>query len=125
MTSSCSFARINRARRENRALQQEWNLLFVPSDNAELICYAKFDDARASVIVTAVSLDPYHKRSAFLELPLAELGIDDAHAYELEDLLTGERYVWQGARNYVELDPGICPAHVFRIRQQLRSEKDF
>lgn len=119
------ITRLNRARRENRALQQEWNLLFVPSDNAELICYAKFDDARASVIVTAVSLDPYHKRSAFLELPLAELGIDDAHAYELEDLLTGERYVWQGARNYVELDPGICPAHVFRIRQQLRSEKDF
>ena len=119
------IARLNRARRENPALQQDWNLRFVPSDNAELICYAKFDDKRSNVIVTAVSLDPYHKRSAFIELPLEELGIDPAHPYQVEDLLSGESYLWEGARNYVELDPHVCPAHVFRVRQQMRSEKDF
>ncbi|HEX6008361.1 MAG TPA: maltotransferase domain-containing protein, partial [Burkholderiales bacterium] len=119
------IGRLNRARHENPALQQDWNLIFVPADNPELICYAKFNDARSNVIVTAVSLDPYHKRSAFIEMPLAELGIDADHPYQVEDLLSGESYLWQGARNYVELDPRICPAHVFRVRQQTRSEKDF
>lgn len=119
------LTRLNRARRENPALQQDWNLRFVPSDNDELICYAKYDDARANVIVTAVSLDPRHKRSAFLELPLAELGIDPAHPFRMDDLLSGESYLWQGSRNYVELDPQACPAHVLRVCQQLRSEKDY
>ena len=119
------IARLNRARRANPALQQDWNLRFVASDNTELICYAKFNDARSNVILTAVSLDPYHRRSAFIELPLEELGIDPAHPYQVEDLLNGESYLWEGARNYVELDPHVCPAHVFRLRQQMRTEKDF
>ena len=86
---------------------------------------AEFDDERSNVIVAAVSLDPHHTRSAFVELPLEELGIDPAQPYQMEDLLSGESFLWQGARNYVELDPRLCPAHVFRVRQQLRSEKDF
>ena len=119
------IGRLNRARRENPALHQDWNLRFVSSDNAELICYAKFNDARSNAIVTVVNLDPYHKRSAFLELPLEELGIDPAHPYQMNDLLSGESYLWQGARNYVELDPHVRPAHVFCVQQRLRSEKDF
>ena len=117
--------RLNRARRENPALRQDWNLRFVPTDNLELICYGKFNDERTNVIVAAVSLDPHHTRSAFVELPLPDLGIDPGRPYQMEDLLTGESFLWQGARNYVELDPSVCPAHVFRVRQQVRSEKDF
>ena len=119
------ITRLNCARRDNPALQQDWNVSFVPTDNDELICYAKYDDARSSVIVTAVSLDPHHKRSAFLELPLRELGIDPGHPYRVDDLLSDESYLWQGPRNYVELDPRACPAHVLRVCQQLRSEKDY
>jgi starch synthase (maltosyl-transferring) len=117
--------RLNQARRENPALRQDWNLRFVPTDNPELVCYGKFNDERSNVIVAAVSFDPHHTRSAFVELPLQELGIDPGQPYQMEDLLTGESFLWQGARNYVELDPRVCPAHVFRVRQQLRSEKDF
>ncbi len=119
------ITRLNRARRDNPALRQDWNLRFVPTDNLELICYGKFNDERSNVIVAAVSLDPHHTRSGFVELPLEELGLDPAQPYQMEDLLTGESFLWQGARNYVELDPRVCPAHVFRVRQQLRSEKDF
>jgi starch synthase (maltosyl-transferring) len=117
--------RLNQARRENPALRQDWNLRFVPTDNPELVCYGKFNDERSNVIVAAVSLDPHHTRSAFVELPLPDLGIDPGQPYQMEDLLTGESFLWQGARNYIELDPSVCPAHVFRVRQQVRSEKDF
>jgi starch synthase (maltosyl-transferring) len=33
----------------------------------------------------------------------------------VEDLLTGERWTWHGARNYVALDPSVRVAHVFRL----------
>jgi len=118
-------AKVNRARRENPALQQDWNLTFVPTDNQELICYAKFTNDRANVILMVVNLDPFHKHSGFVEVPLQELGLDPEHSFQVEDLLSGASYLWQGARNYVELDPDVCPAHVFRVKRHLRSEKDF
>ena len=43
----------------------------------------------------------------------------------MEDLLTGGRYLWFGARNYVSLDPDVVPAHVFRIQRRPRTERDF
>ena len=35
--------------------------------------------------------------------------------YAVEDLLTGERWTWHGAKNYVALDPSVRVAHVFRV----------
>ena len=119
------IARVNRARRENPALQQDWNLRFVPTDHQEVICYGKFNDERSNVILVAVNLDPRHTHSAVVEVPLDAFGIDRERPYQVEDLLNGASYLWQGSRNYVELDPNVCPAHVFRVRRQLRSEKDF
>ena len=117
--------KVNAARRGNPALQQDWNLKFVETDNPELICYGKFTDDRANVILVAVNLNPYYKHAGFIELPLADFGIDAERPYEVEDLLSGAAYTWQGARNYIELDPGVCPAHVFRVKKRLRTEKDF
>jgi hypothetical protein len=34
-------------------------------------------------------------------------------------------YLWQGARNYVELAPGTRPAHILRIRGDLATGRDF
>jgi len=33
----------------------------------------------------------------------------------VHDLLTGARYTWRGARNYVRLDPAQQPGHVLLI----------
>lgn len=41
------------------------------------------------------------------------------------DLLSDDKYIWQGERNYVELDPKILPAHVFEVRKRLKREYDF
>jgi starch synthase (maltosyl-transferring) len=43
----------------------------------------------------------------------------------MHDLLTDARYLWHGNRNYIELDPNSGPAHIFRIRRQSRTERDF
>jgi starch synthase (maltosyl-transferring) len=116
------LTRLNHARRENPALRQDWNLRFVPTDNPDLVCYGKFNDERSNVIVAAVSLDTRYMRSAFVELPLAELGIDPGKPYQMEDLMSGQSFVWKGSRNYVELNPAVCPAHVFRVQQPVRPQ---
>ena len=36
-------------------------------------------------------------------------------SYEVEDLLTGQRYTWKGVRNYVDLDPAARAGHVLRV----------
>jgi starch synthase (maltosyl-transferring) len=33
--------------------------------------------------------------------------------------------LWHGARNFVQLDPSHVPAHVFRLRRRVRTERDF
>jgi len=118
-------AAVNRARRENPALQQEWNIRFIAIDNDELLCYTKYTDDRSNVVIMVVNLDPHHPQSGWLEVPLDELGIDRERSYEVGDLLSGTSYLWQGARNYVELKPQVCPAHVFQVKKRLRSERDF
>ena len=35
------------------------------------------------------------------------------------------RYIWHGARHYVELHPEVVPAHIFRLRRRIRTEQDF
>ncbi len=72
-----------------------------------------------------VALSPHHVASGTLELPLEELGLEPEHPYQVHDLLGGARYLWHGRRNFVSLDPRSVPAHIFRVRRRLRTEKDF
>ena len=46
-------------------------------------------------------------------------------AYEAEDLLSGERYLWHGPRNYVELNPTALSGHILKIHRHLKVETDF
>ena len=118
-------ALLNRIRRENPALQSDHSLRFFPTDNEQLICYAKIDQARDNAIVTVVNLDAKNTHSGWVDLDLAALGIDAQHPYQMHDLLTGARYLWEGARNFVQLDPARVPAHVFRVRRRVHREQDF
>jgi starch synthase (maltosyl-transferring) len=71
-----------------------------------------------------VSLDHHHRRSCFVELDLAALDVDASAPFQVHDLIGGGRYLWHGARNYVELDPSM-PAQIFAIRRRVRTERDF
>ncbi len=119
------IARVNRIRRDNPALQSDWNLRFYPIDSEQLICYGKCTDDLSNIIVVVVNLDPHHAHGGWLTLPLKELGLDPAQPYQVHDLLGDGRFLWHGARNYVELDPHTLPAHIFRIRRRVRTERDF
>ncbi|MGH2451090.1 MAG: alpha-1,4-glucan--maltose-1-phosphate maltosyltransferase [Candidatus Limnocylindria bacterium] len=116
---------LNRARRENPALQSDRSLAFHPVDNDELIAYSKRTPDRTNVILTVVNLDPHHRQTGWVDLPLDELGIEGDQPFQVHDLLGGGRYMWSGSRNYVDLDPHALPAHVFRVRRRLRHERDF
>jgi len=119
------IARINKARRDNPALQSDWSLRFFPVDNEHLICYAKATEDRENVVVSVVNLDPYHTQSGWVELDLPALGADPASPYQMQELLTGARYLWNGSRNFVSLDVTRAPAQIFRLRRKVRTERDF
>jgi len=119
------IARVNRARRENPALQSDATLRFFPVDNDSLICYAKSDAATQNLVLTVVNLDPHHVQSGWVELDLAALGIDAQTPFQMHDLLSGARFLWSGARNFVQLDPQRAPVHVFALRRKLRTERNF
>jgi starch synthase (maltosyl-transferring) len=116
------IARVNRIRRENPALQSDWSLFFHQVGNEQIICYSKRSDDLKNVILVVVNLDPRYTQSGWVELDLGELGLDPDESYQVHDLLTGARHLWQGRRNYVELDPRVVPAHVFRLGREVGSD---
>ncbi len=115
---------VNQIRRENPALQSNRNMKFHSVDNPELIAYTKSADDGSGTILTVINLSPYYKQSGWLELPLEQFGLDANKTYQVHDLLTDERYLWKGEKNYVELDPQKSPAHIFRLRHYVRTEHD-
>jgi starch synthase (maltosyl-transferring) len=119
------IALVNRIRRENRALHSDASLRFFATDNEQLICYAKTEPASGNAILCVVNLDPRNVHAGWVELDLAALGIEPPAQYQVHDLLTGARYLWQGARNFVQLDPNRAPAHIFHVLARVHREQDF
>jgi starch synthase (maltosyl-transferring) len=119
------IARMNRIRRENAALQSNVGLHFCKIDNEQLIAYLKLDAASGNAILSIVNLDPHQPQSGWVDLDIEALNFDADQPYQVHDLLSDQRYVWRGRYNYVLLDPNRSPAHVFRLRKRVRSEKDF
>ncbi len=117
--------RINRIRRDNPSLHVTRGVRFLEIDNEAMICFAKKSPDGSNATVTVVSLDPHHVQSGWIEVPLDFFGIDEENSFLMEDGLTGDRYIWRGTRNFVELDPRVMPAHIMTVRSRLRRETDF
>lgn len=114
------ITQVNQARHDHPALQRNDNLVFHQTDNDMIICYSKTSDADSVLMV--VSLDPHHTQSGWVHLDTSALGIEDASRYRVHDLLTDRHYSWEGAHNFVQLDPGGVPAHVFSVERQTGTE---
>ncbi len=106
---------LNRARRENTALQQTSNLRFLPVEDGNVIACVKESVNQTNSVVAAIALSrDVHE----FWLPLGDIQVgmaeDRRHVAALENLLTGERYPveWGGIR--LRIDPVRDPALLFR-----------
>jgi starch synthase (maltosyl-transferring) len=111
------ITKLNQIRRENRALHEYENLRFHPFDNDQILFYSKTTDGLDNIILVFVTVDPYTGQSGFASVPLDLFGLGENETYQLHDLLTGERFLWRGRRNFVMLNPHERPAHIFRLRR--------
>jgi len=119
------ITRINHIRRENPALQGDSTLVFHETDNPDLICYSKTSEDLSNIVIVVVNLDWARRRSGWVSLDMAALGLAADRSFEAEDLLSGGRFLWKGKRDYVELVPETLPGHILRVRRWSRTEKDF
>ena len=111
------ITRINRIRKQNRALQMFTNLRFYQADNDAILFYGKMTPARDNIILVIVNLNPFRKENSFVYMPIEEFGRTESDEYQVHDLLNDTSYTWRGRQNYVELDPEIQPAHIFLVRR--------
>jgi starch synthase (maltosyl-transferring) len=131
------IARVNRIRRENPALQTNRTLRFHAIENENIIAFSKRypvepdapvvdEDGRpipapppGNALLITINLDPYHTQAGWVDSPLDLFGIDPRRPFQVHDLLGSAHYTWNGYWNYVELNPHVLPAHIFRVSQNL------
>jgi starch synthase (maltosyl-transferring) len=109
------ITRVNAIRKANPALHGDRSLRFHPVDNEQLIAYSKVSEDFSDMLLVVVNLDPHNRQAGWVSVALKELKLGEDEAYQVHDLLTDARYVWRGSRNFVQLDPSILPAHIFRV----------
>lgn len=114
------IALVNEIRKNNKAFQTTWNLEFLPCPNDKLLCYAKYPDC-----LVIVNLDFHYTQPGIVDMPLEKFGIQENDIYLVHDLLSGDKYMWKGRQNYIELNPRNCPAHIFKIYPHVKREQDF
>ncbi|MFW6134890.1 MAG: alpha-1,4-glucan--maltose-1-phosphate maltosyltransferase, partial [Elusimicrobiota bacterium] len=119
------FATINKIREENPEFHKTSNIRFLPVENNQLLYFAKFNEEQTDAILVVINLDPHYRQSGWVKVPLYELNILPEKSFLAEDLLGGGKYIWQGEYNYVELNPHILPAHILKIRKNLKKENQF
>src|SRR5712691_10720569 len=107
------ITRVNRIRRDHRALQLYTNLRFYPSEDANVLWYGKMTPERDDVIFVAVNLDPAVRHASTVDVPIHELGVSPEAPYHMHELLSDATYEWRGPRGYVDLDPAVAPAQIF------------
>ncbi|HEY6507474.1 MAG TPA: alpha-1,4-glucan--maltose-1-phosphate maltosyltransferase, partial [Vicinamibacterales bacterium] len=108
-------AAINRIRRENPALQFDDGLRFHPVDTEQIIAYSKQSPDGANRVLVVVNLDPHRMQHGWVRVDPLALGAPEGAPFTMEDLLTGNRFTWQGDRHYVRLDPAGLHIHVLRV----------
>ena len=99
---------LNRARRENPALQRLDTITMIETENEQLFGFVK--RVRDNTVFVVVNLDTGGTQEGVAIVP-ASMGLPPA--YPVRDLLTDTPYTWHIGRNYVRLGPG--QSHVMRV----------
>ena len=113
---------LNRAKAEHPALRQLRNTVVHRSDDDAVLVYSKYLDGRftrsgrSDAILVVANVDPHSVRATMVHLDTMAFGIPYGRAFEVRDLVTGERFVW-GSDDYVRLDAFVEPVHLFHVRE--------
>ena len=106
---------LNRLRKLHPALQSHLGITFYNAFNDQVMVYGKARSEHDEMILTAVSLDPHGVQEASFEVPLWQWRLPDDGAVDVEDLMRGHRFVWQGKAQRVRLDPADLPFAIWRV----------
>lgn len=106
------ITRLNEIRRNSPALRQLRDLHFHQADQEAVLVFSK--RAGTDTMLVVANLDPHHTQEATVSLDMPRLGLDWHETVPVRDELTGATYHW-GRANYVRLEPGRQPAHIFRV----------
>lgn len=109
------IAKVNRIRRENKALHELTNLRFYRANDDNILFYGKSTPDRSNMILIAVNLDPFDAHGTELEVPLWDLGLTEHDNYIVEDLITGARHLWSGSWHHWQLGPDNNQAMILRV----------
>jgi len=112
--------RLNQIRRDHPALRQLRNLDLHWSDDDAILVYSKHldgaftPDGRPDTIVVVANLDPHSVRESGVYLDPRVFGIHGGAPFEVTDLLSGERFIWN-TENFVRLDAFAEPVHILAV----------
>ncbi|WP_020173820.1 4-alpha-glucanotransferase [Methyloferula stellata] len=106
---------LNRIRRENPALHDFRQCLFLNAWNDAIVAYARFSPDKSNCVMVIVNLDPHYRQDCTYEVPLWEFGLPDQASIEAEDLLNGGRFTLYGKTHQIALDPAERSAVIWRI----------
>jgi starch synthase (maltosyl-transferring) len=106
---------LNRIRQNHPALQETNNWQNCQVHNEHLIAYYKQNDDGTDKILCVVNLHPFERQSGELQAPLHRIGVHPGQQFVVQDLISGNSWIWSREWNYVALDPGM-PFHLFHVR---------
>jgi starch synthase (maltosyl-transferring) len=111
---------LNEIRAEHPALQQLRNLRVQWSDDDSVLVYSKFlgaeftPNGRNDGLIVVANVDPHAARETTVHLDLSLLGLVPGSAYDVKELITGQRWTWSDS-NFVRLDAFTEPVHILSI----------
>ncbi|WP_405478493.1 alpha-1,4-glucan--maltose-1-phosphate maltosyltransferase [Streptomyces sp. NBC_00009] len=110
------ITRLNDIRRRSPALRRLRDVHFHHTDQDTVIAYSKSVAGAhgSNTVLVVANLDPHHTQEATVSLDMPQLGLGWHESAPVRDELTGETYHW-GRTNYVRLEPGRAPAHIFTV----------
>ena len=106
---------LNRIRRLNPALHSHLDPVFLPAANGAITVFEKAHADRANVVITAISFDPNQPQETGFEFPFWHWGVTEQAAFDVVNLVTGERATWRGKSQFVRLTPET-PYAVWAVR---------
>ena len=106
---------LNRIRQSHPALQETNNWENCQVQNEHLIAYYKQNEDGTDKILCVVNLHPFERQSGNLQAPLHRIGVHQGQQFVVQDLISGNSWIWAQEWNYVALDPGM-PFHLFHVR---------